>query len=309
MQYWFWLSLIAPLLWSAVNHIDKYILSKHQDSRGVGAILIFSSLSSIIILPFIAFFYHSEIFHLPFWSFLTLLFVGFLGAMAFYFYLKAMETEEASIVIPLFQFDPIFGYVLGYFLIGESLNMTQILFSLLILLGILVLSIEIDIENKFTLKKKALSMVMISSFLFALSGVLFKKLALVDSFWVSVFWQYAGLTLFGLFVLVFFKKFRGDFVAMVTAPNLKVLSLISFGELLYILGGLANNFALLIAPVALVFVINSYQALFVFIGAVFLTIFFPSFASEKISMKHFFHKLISIVIILIGTYFLYSTSY
>lgn len=305
---WFLIALIAPVLWSTVNHIDKHLLSKHQEGRGVGAILIFSSLSSIVILPFIAFFYRSQIFSISFNDFLTLLFIGFLGALAFYFYLKGMEIEEASIVIPLFQFDPIFGYVLSYFILKESLVLPQILSALLILLGILILSVEIDIENKFRFKKRVLSLIMISSFFFALNGVLFKKLALADSFWISIFWQYVGITLFGIIILLFFKKFRQDFMALIGAPR-RLLALNAFSESMYIIGGVANNFALLMAPVALVFVVNSYQSFFVFIIGVTLTKIFPQFITEKITTRHFFHKLISIIIILIGTYFLYSTSY
>lgn len=309
MSNWFLIALIAPILWSIVNHIDKHILSRYQEGRGIGAILIFSSLSSIIILPFVALFYYSKIFNISSSNVFWLLIVGFLGALAFYFYLKAMDIEEASIVIPLFQFDPIFGYILSYFILKESLSVPQILSSMLILLGILILSVEIDIDNKFKFKKRALFLVSASSFLFALNGVVFKKLALVDSFWGSIFWQYVGLTIFGISVLFFSKKFRQNFITMITTPQLKILSLNIISEVLYIMGGLANNFALLIAPVAIVFVVNGYQSLFVFITAVLLTIFFPKFVSEKISRKHFFHKLISIIIILIGSYFLYSTSH
>lgn len=308
MSNWFLVALIAPILWSIVNHIDKYILSRYQEGRGIGAILTFSSVSSVVVLPFIAFFHHSQIFNISLVDSTTLLIIGFLGALAFYFYLKALDTEEASVVIPLFQFDPVFAYILSYFILQESLNLNQILSSVLILVGIVLLSIEIDIENKLKLKKKALILVAISSFLFALSGVLFKKLALVDSFWVSIFWQYAGLTVFGILILIFYKKFRQDFILMVTTPKLKILSLNIVSETLYIIGGLANNFAILIAPVALVFVVNSYQSLFVFFFAVLFTAFLPTFVSEKISRKHFFHKLISIIIILIGSYLLYSSS-
>ncbi len=308
MQNWFFIALIAPILWSIVNHIDKHILSKYQEGRGVSAILIFSSLSSVIILPFVGYFEKNEIFNVSPVDFFTLLAIGFISAMAFYFYLKAMDIEEASIVVPLFQFDPIFGYILSYFILNESLKTNQILSALLILFGIMILSIEVDVDNKFKFKKEAPLLVMYSSFLFALSGVLFKKLTIENSFWVSIFWQYVGLTLFGLIILIFVKKFRDDFVEMIKKPKANILTLNILSELLYILGGVANNFALLIAPVALVFVINSYQSLFVFITGIILTILFPKFVNEKISSKHLFHKLISILIILIGTYLLYSTS-
>ncbi len=308
MSNWFLIALIPPILWGIVNHIDKYILSKYQEGRGIGAILIFSSLSSVVVLPVLAFFFGSEIFNISLVDFFILLIVGFLSAAGFYYYLKAMDIEEASVVIPLFQFDPIFGFILGFFILNELPNLDQVLSSVLILTGILLLSLEIDFENKLKFKKEALFLVAVSSFLFALNGVLFKKLALADSFWISIFWQYTGLTVFGVVVLIFCRKFRQDFITMVTAPKLRILSLNVTSETLYIIGGLANNFAILLAPVALVFVVNSYQALFVFIFAVLFTIFFPKFISEKISKKHFFHKLVSIVIITIGSYLLYLAS-
>ena len=149
---------------------------------------------------------------------------------------------------------------------------------------------------------------MISSFLFALNGVLFKKFALENTFWGSIFWQYTGLTVFGILVLIFYKKFRQDFITMVTTPRLKILSLNVISEILYIIGGLANNFALLIAPVALVFVVNSFQPLFVFFAGILFTIFIPKFSSETISPGHFLHKLVSIIIILMGSYLLYLSS-
>src|SRR3989338_8059799 len=111
MSNWFLIALIAPILWSVINHIDKYILSRYEEGRGVGALLVFSSLSSIIVLPILAVVYGSQIFGLPLIDRLILLIAGLLNAAGFYFYLKAMDIEEASVVIPLFQVDPIFGYM------------------------------------------------------------------------------------------------------------------------------------------------------------------------------------------------------
>jgi drug/metabolite transporter (DMT)-like permease len=308
MENWFLIAIIAPILWSIVNHIDKNILSRYQEGKGVNSILIFSTLSSVIILPFIVFFKHSEIFNISLSDFLILIFIGFLSASAFYFYLKGMDVEEASVVVPLFQLIPIFGYILSYFILGEVLTLTQLLFSLIIICGIIMISLEIDIDNKISLKKRVLVLITVSSFLFALHDTLFKKIAVVDSFWISVFWQYLGLTLFGLILLTFFKRSRGDFLLMINNSKKSIITLNATSELLYVGGNLANNFATLLAPVAIVLVVSSYQPLFVFIGGIFLTLFFPKITMEKISTKHFFHKLISILIIIIGSVFLYTSS-
>jgi drug/metabolite transporter (DMT)-like permease len=283
-------------------------LSKYSDGKGVGAIILFSSLFSAIILPVLAFLYYSEIFTLPLTDILNLLFVGLLSAGAFYFYLKAMDIEEASIVVPLLQLIPIFAYFLSFLILKESLSSQQILYSLLIIAGVVMVSIEVDLENKFTFKKKALILVSISSFLFALEDVLFKKVAVYDTFWVSTFWQYSGLVLFGLITFIISKNFREEFFQIIKGRNLNRLYLNIASETLYILGNLANNFAILLAPVAIVLVVTSYQPLFVFILGAFFSIYFPSIISEKISRKHLIHKFVSILIIIIGSYLLYSSS-
>ena len=309
MSNWFLIALVAPILWSIVNHIDKYMLSKYLKERGVGALLIFSALSSVIILPFVLYFYHSEIFDIGGWDLATLLFIGFLSAGAFYFYLVGMKEEETSIVVPLFQLVPVFGYFLAFLILGETLTTAQIFSSLLIMSGIIILTIEIDEENKIRLKSRVLILIAISSFLFALHDTLFKKVAIVESFWVAVFWQYLSLTIFGLLILWGVKKFREDFLEMFRSTGARLLSLNVTSELLYILGNLTNNFAILLAPVALVLVVSSYQPLFVFIGGTLLTLLVPHIISEKISRRHLAHKFISILIIIIGSYFLYSTSH
>lgn len=308
MSDWFFIALIAPILWSIVNHIDKHLLSRYFGGRGVGAVMLFSSLFSVFVLPIIIFFFHSQIFNLSFFDLMSLLFVGLLSASAFYFYLRAMDIEEASIVVPLLQLVPIFGYFLSFLILGENLSMQQVMYSLLIIAGIAILSVEIDIENNFLFKKRVVYLVAASSFLFALHDVLFKKIAVQDTFWVSAFWQYAGLTLFGIFTFFLSKNFREEFIKMIKGHNLNILSLNVVSETLYIMGNLANNFATLLAPVAIVLVVSSYQPLFVFIGGVFLTIFLPKIITEKISRKHLIHKLISIIIIIIGSYLLYFSS-
>ncbi len=284
------------------------MLSKYLKDRGVGALLIFSALSSVLILPFVAFFNREQIFQISSADFITLIFVGLLSAGAFYMYLEGMEAEEASIVIPLFQLVPVFGYFLGYLILGESLNSNQIFSSLLIISGIIILAAEIGEDNKVKLKKRVLLLITGSSFLFALHDILFKKVAIVESFWVSVFWQYVSLAFFGILILIIIKKFRQDFFSMFNNIGGRILSLNITSELLYIGGNLTNNFATLLAPVALVLVVSSYQPLFVFIFGIILTVFLPKISMEKITKKHLIHKFISIFIIIVGSYFLYYSS-
>lgn len=305
---WFFLSLVAPVLWALVNHIDKYMLFRYFRDRGVESLLAFSCLSSVLVLPFVAFFYYDQIFHLPFFDYFILILLGFFSSIAFYFYLKAVDTEEVSIVVPLFQMLPVITYVLSYFVLGESLTIAQIFYSLIIITGALILSIEIDIDKSFIFKKRVILLVIASSFFYALNDVFFKKIALVEEFWVAVFWQYAGLFLFGIGLIVFSKRFRRAFKEMLQGLNVKFASINVLSEVLFMLGGLAISYAFLLAPIVLVLVIGTYQPLFVFIFGILLTKLFPKYVLERVSKGHMFHRLISIGIIIIGSYLLYTAS-
>ena len=49
---------------------------------------------------------------------------GILYMAAMLFYLRALQSEEASVVAPFFQAGPLFGYVLAYLVLGETLSPT-----------------------------------------------------------------------------------------------------------------------------------------------------------------------------------------
>ncbi len=305
---WFFFAILAPILWSFINHIDKYLLNKFPSGKGVNAIILFSTFFSALILPFIAIFFHQQIFSVSLSQFFLLIVTGFFGAAAFYFYLKAMDIEEASIVVALLQLTPVFAYFLSFFILNETLQSQQILYSLIILLGIIVISFEIDIENKFKIKTTSLLFAVLSSFLFALNDVCFKLATVPDNFWISTFWQYFGIFIFGSIFFISSKKSRDEFKNIVKNGSHKVLYLNVISESFYTLGNLANSFATLLAPVAIVSVVSSYQPLFVFLEGIMLTKFLPKLFNEKISYKHLLHKFISVGIIIIGTYLLYLSN-
>jgi hypothetical protein len=143
----------------------------------------------------------------------------------------------------------------------------------------------------------------------ALHDVLFKTVTTEKSFLISAFWENAGLVVAGITVFIFHSKYRKQFKEIFRLNNTKALSLNITSEVLYTLGSLANSFATLLAPVAVVLVVSSYQPLFVFIIGIVLTTLIPSIVSEKLALKHLVQKILSIVIIIIGSYLLYSSSF
>lgn len=305
MNNWFLISIIAPLLWSINTHTDKYVLSKYFKGNGTGAVFLFSALFSILVAGAILLFTDSPVFAFLPQDIVMLLFVGALSALGFFSYLQALNEEESSIVVPFLQLIPVFGFFLGYIFLGEVINTKQIFAGLLVILGLVIVSFEFDFENKIKLRKKFLIPIVLASFLFALHDVLFKSVAIHESFVLSLFWQYTGLAFIGVLIFFFVPEYRKQFYSLFTSNN-KVMIGVNFGsEFAYVAGNIANNFATLLAPVFLVLVVSSYQPLFVFVIGTMLTIFFPKIATEKLSRRHLLQKVLSIVIVLIGSYLLY----
>lgn len=298
---WFVLSAIAPLLWSVLNHVDKYLVSKYKNEVGVGGLTITSSIFAVFVIP-IVYVIDPQVIHTDMLSMILLVATGIMLSLAILLYLHALDRDDASHVVPFWFLIPVVAYVLGIFVLDEHLITGKIVASLIILLGAFILSLEFDGGVK--IKKHTPLLMIGSSILLALSDILFKKYALDASFAVSVFWNQVGMTLFGLFCLLFIKKFRADFIKI--CKEKRVIWAINIGgELVQSTATIINFYAMLIAPVALVLVVNyTLQPLFVFAIGVIMTLFFPHISKERISMGHVVQKILALTIMAVGLYLL-----
>ncbi len=71
-------------------------------------------------------------------------------------------------------------------------------------------------------------------------------------------------------------------------------------ELINLGGGLANRYALIFAPLAIVQAIGSTTTLFVFVFGVLLTLLFPKVSRENLSAREFAQKGVAAVLVAIG---------
>ena len=305
---WFFIAILAPIFWSINTHFDKFILSKYSKGRGVGSVFLFSTFFSIFFSAIVLALKHNEIF---FYSnsqnFLFFLVPGLFGGLGFYFYLQSLRTEESSVVVALYQLSPVFAYFLGYLFLGEILTLTQILAALVVLIGASILSFDLEeIEGKISIKWEMVGFIVLSALFFAFNDVLFKKFTIYQgSFVTSLFWQHLGIFIVGASFFFFSKNFREDFFSLIKNNRAKIFVLNGLSEFFYILGGLLSNLATLFAPVVLVLVVNTYQTVFTFIIGLSLTLLLPHIVTEKISKRHLIQRILAIVIILLGSYFLY----
>lgn len=299
---WFFIALFAPALWSIGNHLDKYLISKYFKGGGTGALIIFSSLIGLFVLPFILIF-KLNVLEIQLNHALLIMGSSIVSLIAILIYLYVLKRDEASIVVPLFQTIPVFSYILAHYLLGENLTNRQIFGSLLVILGSVGISLDLT-SNIPKLKTVVFLLMAISSFLIALSGLIFKFVAIQADFWTTSFWGYLGDTLVGIFFLVFIRSYRDQFVSVIKLNELPIIGLNGLNEVINVIASLCLKFASLLAPLALVWVVNGFQPFFVFLYGLILTIFFPKLGTESLLKKHLAQKIIAILIIFLGSFIL-----
>jgi drug/metabolite transporter (DMT)-like permease len=304
---WFLIALIGPFFYALTNHIDKILLEKYFKEGGVGTLLLFSALLSLLALPFI-YFFDSSVLEVGIKNIFVLALVSLMNVGVLWCYLLALKDEEASVAVVFYQLVPVFGFILGFLILGEVLTTLQLAAMGIIILGTTIVSFEVDADNKFKLRKQTILLMLTAAFLWALESVIFKAVALEENVWRSLFWEHLMLAVTGFVIFAFVRSYRKHFLAAVRNNSVRILSLNVFNESLYMVGNIAFSFAYLLAPIALVLLAESYQPLFVLIIGIILTVFFPRISVEKIQAKHLWQKIFAVCVTGIGTYLLLSTS-
>ena len=299
---WFFIALFAPALWGITNYIEKYLISRYFKEKGFGAFIIFSSLTSFLVLPLILVF-HPAVFGVSVIQVAWIILSEVIITLAIVAYLYALRKDETSIVVPLFQTIPVFAFILGYFISGETLTMFQLIGSLLIFLASVSLSIEFG-AGKTKFKSSIFLLMLLSSALVALSSIIFKIFAKQTDFLTTTFWSYAGNLLIVVFLFVFIRNYRAQFLRLMSANRVSLIGLTSLNTILGTVAELCLKFSSLFVPVALVWVVNGFQPFFVFIYGVILTLFLPHINTESLVKRHLMHKIIAIAVMFLGSYIL-----
>lgn len=302
---WFFIALGAPFLWAVVNIADQYMVKKYSvGHKGSGGLVLFSSLIGIVVTIIIGIF-TAGIFEISTVDKILLFMSGGLSIAWIIIYLYTIEMEDISFIVPWFSAVPIFGYALGYIFLKETLSFYQIIGSIIVLLGVIIISIDFSLEEKFKFKWKPAFYMVIACLIIAVIGVIFKYVTVTDRFWISSFWEYLGLGFFGLFIYIYVPKYRHEFSYMNRKGGKKIFTLNTISELMTVVGNLLTNYAILLAPIAIVYLVGSFQPAIVLMLVVLGTKFFPKIIAEKIHKQVLIPKIIAIAVMIIGSIFLF----
>lgn len=295
---WILIALIAPAAWAIGNHIDKYLIDTQHDSGGIPQLLLYSAFIGLPALILIGVF-QPNVLHISAWHGAILIANGMLYVLGLIPYFYALEQEEASVVIPLFQLTAVFSYLLGLIVLDEQLGWQQISASLLIIFGSVFVTLETD-PKRLKVRFSVFLWMLLASFLNALNWLLFKVVAIEEAFWRTSFWEYVGFVLVAIGLLTI-PRYRQTFVRAIHIKSPRVLGFVTLNELLGLVAKTATNFASLLAPLALVSVLNGLQPLFVFLLGILLTLYVPTYSKEQLDRDNVFRKIVAMIIMVIGT--------
>lgn len=298
------LALVPAFFFAVTNHLDKYLLSRFFQGGGRGSLLIISSLAGVPVAVAIFFFDPTVVAVAPA-AMGILLLAGFLYMLGLLPYLTALDQEEASLVVPLFQLTPVAALILGYLFLGETVAGSQLIGALIIMCGAVLLSLELGEDMPTRFRWHIFGLLGMSSCLLAVGALLFKYAAQDMVFWHAMFWQYTGGVVFGFCSFIVVASFRNQFLEVIQKNSIGVLSLNGLNEAAALIAQTVLSYTTLLAPVAVVYWISEgFQPFFVFLIGILLTIFFPSIAREKITARHLAQKFLAIAIMVIGLYLL-----
>lgn len=268
---WFYLALLAPLLFAIVNLIDDNLVRHVYKSPYYGAIIsgLFGAvpLVSLLVRPLDS--------TTPTVTGLGVL-AGFLTAVYYYFYFRALETESPSVVIAMFGLAPAIILVLANVFLGEQLVAKQLVGFGVVLFASFALGLVEIKKFKFS---KALFLVATAAALYAVSSLFSKYVFERTSFYTGFMYFSAGMGLGGVYfwlVLRFLKQ--TDFLRELRRNSKKVLTLFVVAEAIAVAAEFTQNLAVSRGPLSLVKVIEGIQPIYVLLIALLF---------YRLSPKHF----------------------
>ena len=296
---WLILSLIAALLWSISNIIDKHVVSYELKRPAVvtGIVSLFQ-FSLFIVFSVVVGVFTKVNFFIDLKYIIIAIIIGVVYDLAFIFYYNAMERGDVDRVGVITETTPLFVMLLATLFLDEILILRRYVGIFIIVLGALFVSYKIkDIKEKATSKIWIL-FVFIATFLFASRNVLVKYSTNFVPYIVLIFWMAYGCLLMSI-ILSFVNRKKIKSLKMISKRiklHLLLSTTISFTALMCFI------YATFLYKVSIVASIASVKTLFLFVITAIIVEFRPSIVKERITFKSEVIKLIGVILIIVGVW-------
>lgn len=285
-------AILAGLVWSIGNVIDKTVVSKYIKNP-IFILFIISLISFVVGILILAFDYQP----LAYRDWLFVLAASFFYILGNLTYLYALKREESSRVVPLFALANVFVPILAAIFLGEIFGGKQYLGIILVVFGSLLILARGNLIS--SLKSKGLYLMLISSFSFSAPDIINKWLLRRYDYWVVFGYVRILLGLFGLLILLFYFS---EIKNCLKNTGRNYLGLISGSQILSVAGALLFIISMSYWFVTLTETVSSSQYIFLLLWIIFLSRFKPHILAEELSRKIMRQKIISIILIIVGIY-------
>ncbi|MBQ3445253.1 DMT family transporter [Candidatus Saccharibacteria bacterium] len=296
------LAIVAAILYAATNHIDKYLISKAVKNADYRALILVSTIIAGGVMALIYLFVCNFQLEFDSPSILLLLFNSALYTVANIFWFKALDRDDTTVIVIMFQLIPVFMlFVSPIFLADQNISPIQLIGGIIITLAAIFITYEPS-KKKFA-KEKLITLAMMAfvSFAYAIWFIIERYVNQNHDFNQTIFWSNITLCVVGIFIYLCIKTYRKSFSKMLKSNGVKVIGLNLVNELFNSFGGVLSTLAGTMASVALVsFVTQGVQPFAVMLLGILLTRIFPKIEKEQIGKKDIIRRTLTIAVCVIG---------
>jgi uncharacterized membrane protein len=305
---WLIFAILGTIFFSVAGVLDKLLLSRYTDDSKVYIIcqILTQQIFTIpaIIIARTTFVYPESFYALVF---------GCFQVIPSFFYMRALQVEEASKVTALEYVYPLFVFIGSVFLLGEVLELKNLVGGLLLLVGTLLISYKNN-DSNIKISKGPAGFVSISPaiklflsywILTAIYYMILKHLLISIDEWDLYTWSSLG-SLVAVLPLMGISSTRHEVTGFFGGGGLAIRALI-FEEFFQFLGIIFSIYAYAVGSVTLVSSIGALQPVITVIIILVMGFHIPKLAkemNEKLDRKALMQKIPSFMIILAGIYFL-----
>lgn len=294
---WLIFALLAPLIFTVVNFVDKLILEKHirnplMMSPFVTIMALINGMILWVLTGFPVLSLHDTV---------IVMFTGLLTAFGAVLYYRALATEETSKVIVLIQIQPVMVLTLAFLLLNETISGQQLVGFVLVLGAVMALSVRKGMGG---VRASTLIPLIGVNFLWSLSVVLFKFVAEDGEFTRFLAYESWGLTLGGVIIYLFFPAVRRAFHENIRQVPRKTMGVIAINETIFLAAKLLTLAAVALGQPALVSVLGGTQVFFGIVAGWVLTVIAPTVYKENITRAELLRKGAVAVVLFIGIGFI-----
>lgn len=291
---WYVFALLAPAFWALNNVFIKFLITNKFKSYFP---TIFTIISLDVVFATVVLVSDNVAYSFPY-SLLALA-VGLMPIFAFWFYSKALITEEVTRIVTLFQLIPVFVVFLSVIFLNEILGIQRYI-------GIsLIVTASILISYKKTGKKSfsgALKFMVPFGIIIAAYTILDKTLLGYLDYWSVFFWNVLG-SFCGVLSLLALPKARTEIVKTLSGVGKRAVFTTFLGEGFYVIGTILSLIALSLIDASLASSFFGLQPFYVFFYTIILSLFLPRILKEETTKQILLLKAFAIVLMFIGTWF------